>query len=142
MKKFKYLMEILFIYIFAYALSFLLTHLLSIENIILRVLVFDVIATIIVYIFSVIFDNSSVYDAYWSVLPPLVAGYLMIEYNAFSLMHIITFVAILLWSIRLTGNWIKVSNGWEYEDWRYKKFYISDILLNIMLLSFLKKYKF
>src|SRR3546814_9121630 len=38
-------------------------------------LVADVVATIVIFAFSRAFKNSSFYDAYWSVIPPLLAIY-------------------------------------------------------------------
>ena len=35
----------------------------------------DIFATAIVFAFSLIFDNASVYDPYWSVQPPVILGY-------------------------------------------------------------------
>ena len=52
-------------------------------------LVTDVVATVIVFIFSNIFRNASVYDPYWSIIPPIVCIYLMIHYHAYSFMHIL-----------------------------------------------------
>lgn len=34
----------------------------------------DVLATVLVFIFSLIFKNASVYDPYWSVQPPVILG--------------------------------------------------------------------
>lgn len=120
MKKFKDLMIFLLIYVFSYAVSFLAVYYLPVTSLILKVLLFDCLATIIVFIFSIIFKNSSVYDAYWSVLPSLVITYLMIYYGNYSLMHILVYIAFMIWSLRLTINWITVTTGFSYEDWRYK----------------------
>lgn len=37
----------------------------------LDTLIADVLATLVVFVFSRAFRNSSCYDAYWSVIPPL-----------------------------------------------------------------------
>ena len=34
----------------------------------------DVAATLVVFLFSLLYRNSSFYDAYWSVAPPIPAG--------------------------------------------------------------------
>lgn len=39
-----------------------------------EVLIADVVATTVIFGFSVAFRNSSWYDAYWSVAPPLIAA--------------------------------------------------------------------
>ncbi|HMT28277.1 MAG TPA: hypothetical protein PKD91_03250, partial [Bacteroidia bacterium] len=41
----------------------------------------DIIATIIIFIFSVGYKNSSLYDPFWSVAPPLIAIYWLINGN-------------------------------------------------------------
>ena len=122
MKKFKDLMLFLLIYIFAFACAFAATYFMKIESVMLNVFIFDIIATIIVYIFSVICKNSSVYDPYWSVLPGGAAVYLVIAYENFTTIHLLVLLAILIWSFRLTINWIIVTSGFSYEDWRYKHY--------------------
>ena len=46
----------------------------------------------------------------------------MIVYKSYSINHIIFTLSILFYSLRLTINWIKGTNGFEYEDWRYRHF--------------------
>jgi steroid 5-alpha reductase family enzyme len=84
-------------------------------------LVADLIATLIVFVASRMHRNSSFYDAYWSVLPPL----LMLAWWADSgtpstqpRALLVAFV-ILIWAVRLTGNWIYAFPGLHHEDWRY-----------------------
>jgi hypothetical protein len=38
-------------------------------SILLRVFAGDVAATVLVWFFSIVFENSSIYDPYWSVFP-------------------------------------------------------------------------
>lgn len=120
MKKVRDLFLFLLIYLFAYGVSFGITYFIPLESMLLRVLIFDVIATIIVYLFSVVLNNSSVYDPYWSVLPMIVITFLCVWYKGYSWMHILVLLAVLFWSLRLTINWIIVTSGFSYEDWRYK----------------------
>ncbi len=120
MKKTKDLIIILGIYILAYAIGVI--PFLFIENVILKVFVFDVTATFITFLFSVILKNSSVYDAYWSLTPMVISVWLFIYYNAFSVWQILFFIAFNIWSLRLTVNWITVFTDFSYEDWRYKKY--------------------
>jgi steroid 5-alpha reductase family enzyme len=82
-------------------------------------LVADIIATIIVFIFSVSFKNSSLYDPYWSVAPPLIAIYWLINGNV-NLVGYLMLFAIMVWAIRLTFNWARGWQGLHHEDWRYK----------------------
>ncbi|TGD84507.1 DUF1295 domain-containing protein [Mycolicibacterium sp. CH28] len=81
----------------------------------------DVLATLVLFIFSRAYRNSSFYDAYWSVIPPLlliywwVAGPLGLD----SLRCWLLTVVVMYWAIRLTGNWAYGFPGLHHEDWRY-----------------------
>lgn len=56
-------------YILCYILGYYLFDYFSksIEHDLIRLLVVDLIATLLVFVFSYIFDNSSIYDPYWMV---------------------------------------------------------------------------
>lgn len=120
MKKIRDLSIILIIYLIAYLCGAAACH--CIDNIILKYFVFDTAATVIVFIFSVILVNSSVYDAYWSLTPMVISIWLFISRRAFSLFQLIFLTVFNLWSVRLTANWITVFTDFGYEDWRYRKF--------------------
>lgn len=82
----------------------------------------DVVATLVIFGFSRIHRNSSFYDAYWSVIPPLLAVYWFTvdapEYvNAGRAILVIALVW--LWAVRLTANWATFWGGLKHEDWRY-----------------------
>lgn len=84
-------------------------------------LIADLLATLVVYVASRLHKNSSFYDAYWSVLPPYLAIYWWLAADPVGndtrawLVNIV----ILVWAIRLTGNWIYAFPGLHHEDWRY-----------------------
>jgi steroid 5-alpha reductase family enzyme len=79
------------------------------------------VATGVVFIASRMHKNSSFYDAYWSVLPPLLmlAWWIGAETPADDRRSWLVAFVILLWSVRLTGNWIYAFPGLHHEDWRY-----------------------
>lgn len=85
------------------------------------VAVADVVATIVIFLFSVAFDNSSLYDPYWSVAPlPIVIYYLSLSPDGlFSARRILVTLCIAVWGIRLTYNWLRGWSGLHHEDWRY-----------------------
>ena len=120
MHKTRDLLIILGIYILAYALGLL--SCIKISGLILKIFIFDVVATVITFIFSVVLHNSSVYDAYWSVAPIIVSIWIFIVEHASSIMHLVFLAVFLLWGIRLTVNWMIVFTDFSYEDWRYRKF--------------------
>lgn len=87
----------------------------------------DIAATVAIFIFSRLYKNSSFYDAYWSVVPPLIALYWALEATAIEATAVavddtrawLVIVLVWLWGIRLTVNWATYWPGLEHEDWRY-----------------------
>jgi steroid 5-alpha reductase family enzyme len=84
-------------------------------------LIADLLATLVVFAASRLHHNSSFYDAYWSVLPPLLAAYWWSERapGADASRFWLLFVVMLVWAVRLTGNWVHGFPGLHHEDWRY-----------------------
>ncbi len=84
-------------------------------------LVADVLATLVVFGFSRVYRNSSFYDAFWSVIPPLLLVYWWAEggQGPRSLRCWLIAVVVFYWAIRLTANWIYSFPGLAHEDWRY-----------------------
>lgn len=83
----------------------------------------DLAATMVVFIFSIITNNSSMYDPYWSVAPIPIALFWLLQpgSNGFaSVRHVLIFVLLCLWAIRLTTNWTMQWRGLGHEDWRYR----------------------
>lgn len=91
----------------------------------------DVVATVAIFGFSRLYGNSSTYDPYWSVIPPLLALYWFatgggaIDAAATDLVTVdpwralCVIVLVFLWAIRLTANWAVHWGGMGHEDWRY-----------------------
>jgi steroid 5-alpha reductase family enzyme len=90
----------------------------------LDTLVADVLATLVVFAFSRVYRNSSFYDAYWSVIPPLLTLYWWSQAGpgVDQLRCWLAAVVIVLWAIRLTANWVYGFPGLHHEDWRYGMF--------------------
>ena len=84
----------------------------------LMLLLADIIATVIVFIFSLIFGNASVYDPYWSVQPPAILCVALAKCGG-SVFGWCIFAVVLLWALRLTANWAYNFESFEYQDWRY-----------------------
>ncbi|GAA1794952.1 DUF1295 domain-containing protein [Nocardioides hankookensis] len=84
-------------------------------------LVADVLATLVIFGFSRAHHNSSFYDAWWSVLPPLLAVYWWSEStpDVNDVRSWLVIGVIVVWAVRLTGNWIYAFPGFPHEDWRY-----------------------
>jgi steroid 5-alpha reductase family enzyme len=89
---------------------------------VLNMLIADIIATVIIFIFSLMSGNSSLYDPYWSLIPvPIALYWIYLFPEGNHTRHILMLVAISIWSLRLTINWIKSWPNLMHEDWRYKK---------------------
>src|SRR4051794_15661088 len=84
-------------------------------------LIADVLATLVIFGFSRAHHNSSFYDAWWSVLPPLLAIYWWSEStpDTNDVRSLLVIGVILVWAVRLTGNWVYAFPGFPHEDWRY-----------------------
>ncbi len=82
----------------------------------------DVVATVVVFGFSRAYRNSSFYDAYWSVIPPLLLFYWWYESGVTTLSTWLMAVLVTVWAVRLTGNWVYAFPGLHHEDWRYPMF--------------------
>jgi steroid 5-alpha reductase family enzyme len=81
----------------------------------------DVLATLVIFAFSRAYGNSSFYDAYWSVIPPLLLFYWW-HAGGLGLSSVrcwLVAIVVLYWAIRLTGNWVYAFPGLHHEDWRY-----------------------
>lgn len=82
----------------------------------------DVVATLVIWAFSLRYRNSSFYDAYWSVIPPLLAVYWYyahLDAGVNGLRAALVIALVWLWGIRLTANWATYWGGLHHEDWRY-----------------------
>lgn len=84
----------------------------------------DISATIVVFIFSFIFNNASFYDPYWSVAPPVIYFFWLYQGadGIVSARYILVLLITLFWGIRLTLNWAIGWPGFIHEDWRYVTF--------------------
>ena len=82
----------------------------------------DVLATIVVWGFGLLYENVSVYDPYWSVFPPVAFLLWAFYTSVWSLPVILLLVASWYWGWRLTRNWAITFKGIGHEDWRYTKY--------------------
>ena len=103
----------------------------------LRVGLADGAATIVVFFFSRMLNNSSMYDLYWSVAPVPIA--LFLEFVTFApvspasalgisaqpliaVRKAIVVLLVCVWAGRLSWNWARRWRGLKHEDWRYVRF--------------------
>ncbi len=105
------------IYLLANALGIFIYCILNLD-IWLKLLIADVVATVFVFIFSLIFKNASVYDPYWSVQPMAILIALAIT-KPLNVYSILLLVVVLFWGARLTANWAYTFKDLTNQDWRY-----------------------
>ena len=107
----------LILYVLAFAVG--LVPFSVIENLFLAEAAFTFTATAVIYIATCIYPDTSLYDPYWSVAPPVMIFAGMIKYHLWSINAFLILFVTLIWSIRLTGNWCYTYKGLGHEDWRY-----------------------
>jgi len=110
----------------AYALSLgaalAVGYALRTEHPILIAAVADVVATLVIFAFSVALRNSSMYDPYWSVAPIIIAAYWAIDGMATETLTARQWLAcglVTAWGLRLTDNCLWRWRSMRHEDWRY-----------------------
>jgi steroid 5-alpha reductase family enzyme len=80
----------------------------------------DAAATATVFAFSVLCDNSSIYDPYWSVAPiPIAAYWFALSPGASTARQRWVLALVCVWGVRLTANWVARWRGLSDEDFRY-----------------------
>ena len=82
----------------------------------------DVLATVVVWAFGLLYENVSVYDPYWSVFPPVAFLLWAFYTGVWSLPVSLLLIASCYWGWRLTRNWMITFKGIAHEDWRYTKY--------------------
>src|SRR5208283_2260111 len=93
-------------------------------NPIVIVLAADIGGTLVVYGTGRVFRNASFYDAYWSVAPPVIALFWLLNTlpkDSLMLKPIIILLLVFAWGLRLTYNWASQWQGIKHEDWRYRE---------------------
>lgn len=83
----------------------------------------DLAATLVVFIFSMVTRNSSMYDPYWSVVPVPIALFWLLRPGSDGFAnprHVLIFSLLCIWGLRLTANWAIHWHGLSHEDWRYR----------------------
>ena len=106
-------------YLITFILSYLIVQLLEIQYLWIYIIIWHLTSTLFIYLFSVIHKNSSIYDPFWSVAPVPIVIFLSVHSPNNLLINLLIIIPIILWSLRLTLNWICSWNGLLHEDFRY-----------------------
>lgn len=116
--------EVAFYYLIIGLTGFFVFQNLTQEEVIWRFLYADLAMTVVTYLFSVLRKNSSVYDAYWSLIPFffVLVWFFFFEGGNWTWPQGLAAGVVSFWSWRLTFNWAIGWPGWHHEDWRYVNF--------------------
>lgn len=111
-------------YLVAGFAAFITGYLIPGTDAIITALAADCAATVVIFLFSVLLNNSSMYDPYWSVAPLPIAAYWLTSLSGGMLTprQIVVLALVTLWGARLTYNWHRQWKGLAHEDWRYVNF--------------------
>ena len=105
-----------------YVISFYLAYLVS-KNFDLDgwllILIWHITATLIIFLFSNIHKNSSIYDPFWHVAPIPIVFYIADQSSLPNLELYLVLSAFLFWALRLTYNWFLNWENLDHEDFRY-----------------------
>ena len=112
------------VYVFTIALAIFAGSQFSHLHVLLQIGIADFTGTIIIFFFSLLFNNSSMYDPYWSVKPIVIAIFYFIVTSAteITIPQIIFLLLIGLYALRLTANFYMGWKNIKHEDWRYRDF--------------------
>ena len=108
-------------YVVAGAVAFGAGAAVGTDSPLVTIAVADLAATLVIFIWSRVVNNSSMYDIYWSVVPPVVALFLLAvaEPGVPELRQVLVVAVVWFWAVRLTANWARGWTGLDHEDWRY-----------------------
>jgi steroid 5-alpha reductase family enzyme len=82
------------------------------------------VSAVVTFVFILTNDNGSVFDPWWSVMPPVAALWLIFGVSDTEVVNARQ-VAVLavtgFWGVRLTLNWWRDWPGLHHEDWRFRE---------------------
>jgi steroid 5-alpha reductase family enzyme len=123
-KKTSGLLWVTLAYVVAFGVAWVAARFTQDETLWTRITVADVAATLAIFAFSYSFNNTSMYDAYWSVAPMVISGWLFVQspWGTGDGRNLLVFALVMLYGFRLTINWIRGWPGLHHQDWRYEDF--------------------
>jgi steroid 5-alpha reductase family enzyme len=82
-------------------------------------------ATAVTFAATLLTNNGSVFDAWWSVLPPVAALFFqsLAPGDSVTPRQVAIQAVVWFWAVRLTANWARGWHGLAHEDWRYTRLY-------------------
>lgn len=114
----------LFIYVLATLAAVFTAGFFSRSHPLIMIAAADISATLVVFLFSVVLNNSSAYDPYWSVKPLVIAiaYWFIFSVDGINVRQGLVLTGVFLYALRLTSNFYRDWPGFSHEDWRYVAF--------------------
>jgi steroid 5-alpha reductase family enzyme len=110
-------------YVVALAVAVLVVRAVGLSGSLAQTALGTLVATVVIFAFSVAVDNSSMYDPYWSLQPLALAGYYVwTGWGSLSGRQVLILLLALLYAVRLTSNFYRDWPGLTKEDFRYVGF--------------------
>ena len=109
---------IFFYYLISFYLAYLVSKNFDLDGWLL-ILIWHITATLIIFLFSNIHKNSSIYDPFWHVAPIPIVFYIANQSSLPNLQLNLILSAFLFWALRLTYNWFLNWENLDHEDFRY-----------------------
>ena len=109
---------VFFYYVISFYLAYLVTKNFDLDGW-LPILIWHISATLIIFLFSNIHKNSSIYDPFWHVAPIPIVFYIANQSSLPNLQLNLVLSAFLFWALRLTYNWFLNWKNLDHEDFRY-----------------------
>ena len=109
---------IFFYYLISFYLAYLVSKNFDLDGWLL-ILIWHITATLIIFLFSNIHKNSSIYDPFWHVAPIPIVFYIADQSFLPNLELYLVLSAFLFWALRLTYNWFLNWENLDHEDFRY-----------------------
>ncbi|MCK5758700.1 MAG: DUF1295 domain-containing protein [Clostridiales bacterium] len=114
------LLLVVLVYTIAFFIATVIFWSFKSKGVLIATLLADITATLIVWGMGLIFKNASLYDPYWSIVPVLVIPFwVIIKSSSAGVLDIFLIIAVTIWGIRLTLNWVVGWKGLSQQDWRY-----------------------
>jgi steroid 5-alpha reductase family enzyme len=118
-------------YVISFYLAYIFTKTIDLNGWLL-IFLWHITATLIIFLFSKIHNNSSIYDPFWHVAPIPIVFYIASQSSLSNLEQSLVLSAFLFWALRLTYNWFLNWTNLDHEDFRY-----IDLKKNNKLLAFI-----
>lgn len=134
--KTKSLLSLGIIYLGAIVLGLYIYTLLPFNSALLKLFLCDILCTLYIFIFSLIFKNPGVYKPFWGIAPMAISIAFLLEVKNFGIFPVTLVSLICVWGLRLTINFVLNFQNLRVMDFRYahyaKKFPKLYQLINLV----------